>query len=137
MTPLARSCAQGVLWEAGKGERQWSERNFESGCRFVYHPHSLLVGFCMKLTIFFITAVLSTILSDPAHAMSQWDKLNNEVESLYQKGDYNRAISVAKTALQATEREQNPAPPAVGTSLNSLALLYNAEVQYAQAEPLF
>ena len=91
----------------------------------------------MKLTIFFITAVLSTILSDPAHAMSQWDKLNNEVESLYQQGDYNRAISVAKKALQAAERELDPAQPAVGTSLNSLALLYNAQGQYAQAEPLF
>jgi hypothetical protein len=52
----------------------------------------------MKLTIFFITAILSTILSDPAQAMSQWDKLNNEVETLYQQGDYNRAISVAKKA---------------------------------------
>ena len=63
----------------------------------------------MKLTHFFIIAVLATILSNPAHALSQWDKLNNEVESLYQQGDYNRAVSVAKKALQAAEQELDPA----------------------------
>src|SRR6476660_3528597 len=91
-------------------------------------------GIFMKLAIFFITAIFTTISSNPAHAMSQWDKLNNEVESLYQQGDYNRAVSVAKKALQAAEQALDPNHPAVGTSLNSLALLYNAQGQYTQAE---
>ena len=89
----------------------------------------------MKLANFIIIAVFA-MLGESAHAMSEWDKLNNEVESFYQQGDYNRAVSAAKKALQAAEQSLDPSHPSVATSLNSLALLYNAQGQHTQAEPL-
>src|SRR6185437_8417844 len=72
-----------------------------------------------------------------AHAITEWDKLNDEVESLYHQGDYNRATVAAKKALQVAEQTLDPNHPDVATSLNSLALLYSSQGQYTQAEPLY
>ncbi|MGH8760081.1 MAG: tetratricopeptide repeat protein, partial [Burkholderiales bacterium] len=66
----------------------------------------------------------------------EWEMLNEEAMSLYQKGQYDRAVSVAKKALDVAERAVGPNHPSVATILNNLAELYRAQGQYAQAEPL-
>ena len=66
-----------------------------------------------------------------------WDILCQEGESLYQKGQYDRAMVVAKKALEVAEKNAGPNHPLVATSLNNLAKLYHAQGQYAQAEPLY
>ena len=89
----------------------------------------------MKLISFLLVSAL-ILIGGPARAMSEWDRLNNELESLYQQGEYSRAVPIAKRALEAAERTLDDENPALATSLNSLALLHNAQGQYAQAEPL-
>ncbi len=67
----------------------------------------------------------------------EWETLNAEVISLYQKGQYDRAVVVAKKALDVAEKAVGPDHPSVATSLNNLALLYDTQGQYAPAEPLY
>jgi hypothetical protein len=51
-----------------------------------------------------------------AHAQGiEWETLNNEVESLYRQGLYDRAVVVAKKALQVAEQAVGPNHP-LGTS---------------------
>jgi hypothetical protein len=60
-----------------------------------------------------------------AHAQSaEWERLNQEATALYQKGEYDRAVVVAKEALEAAEKAVGPNHPSVATSLNTLARLY-------------
>ena len=73
-----------------------------------------------------------------AHAQgSEWETLNNEARALHQKGQYDRAVVIAKKALEVAEQAVGPEHPAVATSLNNLAILYDTQGQYAQAEPLY
>src|SRR3954465_11774297 len=85
-----------------------------------------------------LTLVLWLASSTYAHAQSlEWQELNAEVTALYQQGRYDKALAVAKEALDVAEKEQVPSLPTIATSLNDLALLYQAQGQYAQAEPLY
>ena len=54
----------------------------------------------------------------------EWDTLNQEVMSLYEKGQYERAVVVAKKALAVAEEDAGPDHPSVATSLNNLAGMY-------------
>lgn len=85
----------------------------------------------------------------------KWKTLNNEAVSLYRRGHYDRAVVVAKQALQVAERAVSsdrldlagganniaalvgPDHSNVATSLNILALLYNTQGQHGEAEPLY
>jgi tetratricopeptide (TPR) repeat protein len=74
----------------------------------------------------------------PAGAQGiEWETLNDEVVSLHRQGRYDRAVKVARKALEVAEANVGPDHPAVATSLNNLAGLYKAQGQYAQAEPLY
>jgi len=55
---------------------------------------------------------------------------------LYQQGDYDGAIAVAKKALQTAERELGPDHFNVAARLNNLAEVYREQGQYAVAKPL-
>ncbi len=73
-----------------------------------------------------------------AHAQdNEWETLTKEVMSLYQKGQYDRAMVVAKKALDVAEKAMGPNHPDVAQSLNNLGSLYHDQGQYAQAEPLY
>src|SRR4051812_2317858 len=89
----------------------------------------------MKLANILTVWILVTF-GGHTHATAEWEQLNEEVGSLYQQGEYSRATAVAKKALQTAEQTLDPNHPDVATSLNSLALLYTAQAQYTQAEPL-
>jgi tetratricopeptide (TPR) repeat protein len=67
----------------------------------------------------------------------EWETLNKEAMSLYRQGSYDRAVIVAKKALQVAEQAVGPDHIDVATSLNNLAFLYSTQGQYAEAEPLY
>ena len=69
--------------------------------------------------------------------MLKWNTLNDKVKSLFRQGHYDRAIVVAKKALEVAEQTGIPNHTSVATSLNNLAELYRTQGQYAQAEPLY
>ena len=48
----------------------------------------------IKLASYSLILVLMAS-SGLTHAMTEWDTLNQEWESLYEQGDYNRATAVA------------------------------------------
>src|SRR5664279_1046043 len=68
---------------------------------------------------------------------SEWKTLNDEVVSLYRKGRYDRAVVVAKKALEIAEANVGPYDASVAVSLSNLAQIYSTQGQYAAAEPLF
>ena len=74
----------------------------------------------------------------PARAQgTDWQSLNGQVVSLYRQGHYDRAVVLARQALQLAEQTFGPDHPNVATSLNNLAELNRVQGQYAQAEPLY
>lgn len=91
----------------------------------------------MTLCASFLAALcLMTLLAYGQRAGIEWDALNTEVMDLYRAGKYDRAVVVAKKALQVAEQNVGPNHPDVATSLNGLAALYRMQGDYAKAEPL-
>ena len=89
--------------------------------------------------ILLITTALSLLLSAAALGQEalrpselaqgagiEWNILNQEAMSLYQQGQYDRAVVVAKNALEVAERIVGPDHPDVATSLENMAALYRA-----------
>src|SRR2546430_4716942 len=67
-----------------------------------------------------ILFLLLLLCGAPASAFAQgaeWEALNKEVISVYQKGQYDRALVVAKKALDVAEKAVGPEHPPVATSL--------------------
>ncbi len=95
----------------------------------------------MKYILTITTAFLLLLLATPPvfaqGAGIEWDILNQEVMELYRTGKYDRAVVVAKIALEVAEKNVGSNHPDVATSLNNLALLYKTQGQYAPAEPLY
>lgn len=96
----------------------------------------------MKCTVKMAMALLVILLAAVPQVSAQgsgteWKTLCQEVMSLYQNGQYDRAVVVAKKALEVAEKNVGLNHPDVSTSLNNLAALYKAQGQYAQAEPLY
>ncbi len=67
---------------------------------------------------------------------TEWNKLNAKTETLYQQGRYSEAAKIAQEALEVAEKTFGADHPNLATSLNNLALLYQAQGEYAAAEPL-
>jgi tetratricopeptide (TPR) repeat protein len=70
-------------------------------------------------------------------AGSEWEVLTSEVMKLYGSGDYTQGVEVAKRALQVAQQNDGPDHPNVALSLSNLAELYEAQKEYAKAEPLY
>ena len=66
----------------------------------------------------------------------EWETLNQEVMDLYRAGRYDRAVVVAKKALEVAERSVGQDHPNVATSLNNLAGLYRKTKRNKEAELL-
>jgi len=92
----------------------------------------------MKTTIVELLWVLLALGSGlPAHGQGiEWETLNAEVESLYRQGRYDRAIVVAKKALQVAEQAVGPDHPSVAKSLENMAGLYRATGREKAAKEL-
>ena len=70
-------------------------------------------------------------------AVTEWEVLTSEVMKLYSSGDYTQGVKVAKRALQVAQQNDGPDHPNVALSLSNLAELYEAQREYAKAEPLY
>jgi tetratricopeptide (TPR) repeat protein len=62
--------------------------------------------------------------------------LSDEATSLYRQGRYDRAIVVAKKALEVAEQAGGPNHPDVAKILENLAALYRATNRMKEAEVL-
>lgn len=69
--------------------------------------------------------------------ISDWEMLIRKSESLYEEGQYQRAIDAAKKAVEVSEKQLGKNHPDVAYCLNSLAELYRAKQQYKEAEPIY
>ena len=82
----------------------------------------------MKYILTITTAFLLLLLATPPvfaqGAGIEWDILNQELMELYLTGKYDRAVVVAKKALEVAEKNVGPNHPDVAQSLNNLAELY-------------
>jgi tetratricopeptide (TPR) repeat protein len=65
-----------------------------------------------------------------------WEALNDTGSVAYQRGDYAEAEKQWGAALKAAEGFGSE-DPRLATSLNNLALLYEAQGKYVEAEPLY
>jgi tetratricopeptide (TPR) repeat protein len=91
-----------------------------------------------------VVAVLVTLIGwgcyaqapSAANAKHQWETLNAQVEKAYQAGDVTKGIPLAKKALELARQTFGNRDPDTLTSLNYLALLYQAQGRYGDAEPL-
>jgi tetratricopeptide (TPR) repeat protein len=66
------------------------------------------------------------------------ETLNAEIRSLCGQGDYDRALVVAKKALEVAEENMSPDHPDLATQLDVFAELYHTTFfEYEPAEPLY
>ena len=99
--------------------------------------------------ILLITTALSLVLSAAALGQEalrpsefaqgagiEWNILNQEAKSLYQQGQYDRAVVVAKKDLEVAEKIVGPNHPDVAASLENMAALYRATNRRREAEKL-
>lgn len=86
-----------------------------------------------------IVLALALLLSTPALAETPTEavsRLNAEVARLYGQGEYREAEAIARQAFETAERNFGPEAPDTLTPLNNLALLYERQGRYGEAEPL-
>jgi|GEM_PF-3023885 len=75
------------------------------------------------VTVFLLLLFFGAAASCRAEQDVEWEVLNEEAKSLYQKGEYDRAAVVEKKALDVAEKTVGSDHPNVAESLNNLALL--------------
>ena len=92
----------------------------------------------MKRTMSGLVAILLILCTGlSAHGQGiEWKTLNDEAMSLYRQGRYERAIVVAKKALEVAEQAVGPDHPSVATSLKNMATLYKKSGREKEAEAL-
>jgi hypothetical protein len=81
-----------------------------------YHANSSARDGLRRSQTILLTALLTLLLplgtGVPVHGQGvEWDTLNDEVSSLYRKGQYDCAVVVAKKALQVAEQKVGPTIP--------------------------
>lgn len=76
------------------------------------------------LTALFIVFSFGFADAQSAGAGTEWKTLNDEASRLYRLGDYDRAIVVARKALEIATQNAGPDHPDTALSLNNLAEFY-------------
>jgi tetratricopeptide (TPR) repeat protein len=91
-----------------------------------------------------LTAMLVMLLGWPigtpalaADAAQQWQQLNAQATEAFQAGEYAKGMASAEQALQLARQAFGPRDPATLRSLNNLAVLYQGQGRYGEAEPLY
>ena len=69
--------------------------------------------------------------------LAEANRLDQQVTQLYQAGRYAEAVPLAQKALAIREKALGPEHPDMATTLNNLALLYQAQGDYGRAAPLY
>ncbi len=67
---------------------------------------------------------------------TRWDSIMADAVKAYQQADYAEAEKLLLAALKEAEKF-GERDPRLATSLNNLAVLYNAQGKYTEAEPLY
>ena len=88
------------------------------------------------ITAAIVLLLVGTTLVHAKGAGIEWDILNQEVIKLYRTGNYERAVVVAKKALEVAQENVGPDHPHVATSLENLANLYRATKRDREAVEL-
>ncbi|MFC1493715.1 tetratricopeptide repeat-containing protein [Thermodesulfobacteriota bacterium] len=87
-----------------------------------------------------ILLIALLLITFPAVAYSQkasYDQLNQQLATLYKKGQIDDAIKIAEKALKVAEDTFGEKHPYVSASLNNIALLYMAQREYEKAESYY
>ncbi len=66
-----------------------------------------------------------------------WEEFNDIATTLYQHGEFSKAIRAGKEALKAVGDIFGSFHANMATAMNNLALLYSEQGKYAEAEPLY
>lgn len=93
--------------------------------------HPPFVAIALLAGILVLAASPRTFAQD-----TEWSKLNQEVESLFETGNYDKGVEVCKKALELAEKTDGKDRPNYATSLNNLAALYDAKGLHSEAEPM-
>ncbi|MFH0965821.1 MAG: FHA domain-containing protein [Planctomycetota bacterium] len=73
----------------------------------------------------FAICCLPLLLALPAPVqVAEWETLNEEAVSLYKQGDYDRAVVLAKRALEVAERDLAPDHPDVAALRRNISQLH-------------
>ncbi len=88
-------------------------------------------------TIITVLLLLWPLPVSPGEAGIEWDILIQEGQELHRAGQYGRAVTVDKKALEIAEKNVGPDHADVEVSLSNLASLYIDQGRYALAEPLY
>ncbi len=86
-----------------------------------------------------IGLLLALLALWPGHAFAQgglWETYITAGTKAYQQGKYPEAVKQFKAALKEA-KGFGPEDPRLARSFNDLALLYQAQGKYAEAEPLY
>ena len=81
--------------------------------------------------------VACTSMPACAEELMAWETLDQQVIALYNEGNFDYAVAVAKTAAVSVEETLGPEHPSVATVLNNFATVYYAQGRYDEAEPLY
>ncbi|MGK7935249.1 MAG: tetratricopeptide repeat protein [Xenococcaceae cyanobacterium] len=94
-----------------------------------------VMGFWIGMPIAMVEQAMSQV--SPQEELAEAERLNQQVEQLYQQGKYNEAIPLAEQALAIRKKVLGDNHPDVAESLNNLAVLYESQGRYTEAEPLY
>ena len=83
--------------------------------------------YILTITMSFLLLLLATPPVFAQGAGIEWEILNQEAMELYRTGKYDRAVVVAKKALEVAEKTVGPNHTDVANSLNNLASLYDTQ----------
>ena len=95
--------------------------------------HVRRIIFCLAVVFLWAVHDLDSASGQSSELMEAYNSYN----TLYQQGRYSEAEPYAKEALRLGTEEFGPNDPTTATLLNDLAVLYEAQGYYVEAEPLY
>jgi CHAT domain-containing protein/Flp pilus assembly protein TadD len=75
--------------------------------------------------------------AQPVDPAVQWQSLNAQATEAYKAGDYAKGTALAEAGLGLARQMFGDRDPSTLASLNQLALLYDSQGRYGDAEPLY
>jgi tetratricopeptide (TPR) repeat protein len=92
----------------------------------------------MKNILLPVTAVLILCVAlGSCQKKATWEELAQTANSLYQEGQYQKAVETAQEALEVARGVYQPGSPDLAMPLNDLASLFTSLGQHAEAERIY